>query len=57
MFKYAELAEDVRPNDKPFIGLLNKVPFNNIDDDVHTFFQARFIHKSDEKYPKVDLHI
>ena len=34
LFKYADLTEVVRQNNKPFINLLNKVRVGNIDDDV-----------------------
>ena len=58
LFRYAELTEVVRQNDKLFINLLNKVGIGNNYDDVENLLEARFIHESDENYPKValDMH-
>ena len=37
--------------------MLNKVRVSDIDDDVGKFLEARFIHVSNENYPKDALHI
>ena len=37
--------------------MLNKVRVGNIDDDVEKLLKARFIHDSDENYPKNALHM
>ena len=37
--------------------MLNKVRFGNIDDDVENLHKVRFIHQSDENYPKNVLHM
>ena len=57
MFKYSELFEIVRQNNKLFIDLLNKVRDGNIDNGVEKLLKARFIHESDENYPIDTLHM
>ena len=57
LFKYVELTEVLRQNDKLCIDLLNKVQVSNIDDDVEKVIKARFIHESDETYLKDALHM
>ena len=37
--------------------MLNKVRVGNINDDVENLLEARFIHESDENYPKDALHM
>ena len=55
LLKHAELAEVVR-QEELFIDLLNKVWVGNIDD-VEKLLKARFIHESDENYPRYALHM
>ena len=40
-----------------FIDLLSKVLVGNTDDNVDKLLKARFIHESDDNYPKHILHI
>ena len=57
IFRYAELTEVVRYNDQLFVDLLNKFRVGNIDDDAEKLPKTRFIHESDENYPKDALHM
>ena len=47
LFKYEDLTEVVRQNDKLFIDLLNKVWVGNIDDDVKNLLKTRFTSEPD----------
>lgn len=49
LFMYAELTE--------IIDLFNKVRINNIDYDVVKLLKTRFMHESDQTYPKNALHM
>ena len=57
LFKYAELTEFVRQNDKLFIDLHHKVRVDNIDDDVEKLLKERFRHESDEHCSKEAFHM
>ena len=57
LFKYAELPEIVRQNDKLFIDLFNKVRVNKIGYDEENLLKARHIYQYDEDYPKDALHM
>ena len=48
LFKYAELTEDLRQNNKLFINVLNKVRVGNIDDDLENLLKARLKRESDK---------
>ena len=47
----------LRQNSKVFVDFLNKVWVGNIDDDAENLLKARFIHGSNENYPKDALHL
>ena len=47
----------LRQNSKVFIDFLNKVWVGNIDDDAENLLKARFVHGSNENYPKDALHL
>ena len=49
-FKYAELTEVIRQNDKLFVELFYKFRVRNIDEDLEELLKLRFI---GEYYPKV----
>ena len=57
LFKYVEITEDLRKNDKLFIDLLNQVQVGIIDDDVDNLLKARFTHDYDENYLSDTLHM
>ena len=57
LFKYAQLTEVVRQNDRVSIDFLNKVWAGNIDNDAEKLLRARFVSESDENFPKDALHI
>ena len=57
LFKYVEITEDLRKNDKLFINLLNQVQVGIIDDDVDNLLKARFTHDYDENYLSDALHM
>ena len=57
LFEYTELNEVVIQNYKVFIDLLNSVWVGNIGDDVENLLKARFIHESNENYPKDTLQM
>ena len=40
-----------------FFDLLSKVRVGNIDDDIEKLLKTRFIHESDENYPKDSSHM
>ena len=44
LFRYAQLSEVLRQNDKLFVDLLNKVRVGNIDGDVEKLLKTRFMH-------------
>ena len=37
--------------------MVNKIQVGNIDDDAENLLKGRFIHQSDENYPKDALHM
>ena len=37
--------------------MVNKIQVGNIDDDAENLLKVRFIHQSDENYPKDALHM
>ena len=57
LFKYVQITEDLRKNDKLFIDLLNQVQVGIIDDDVDNLLKARFTHDYDENYLSDALHM
>ena len=56
-FRYTELSEIVMENDKLFVDLLSKVGVGNIDGNAENLLKPRFIHESDENFPKDVLHM
>ena len=57
LLKSTELTEVLSQIDKLFIDLLNKVRAGYRCDYVRKLRKARFIHESDENYPKDSLHM
>ena len=57
LFKYAELTEVVRLDNKLLTDLLNKVEVDNTDDDVERLLKTRLISEPDPNYPKDALRM
>ena len=52
LFKYEDLNEVERQNNKLFIRLLNKLRVDSTDENVNKLLKSKFLHEYDEIYIK-----